>query len=536
MYHWRTASGSVGANASRRTTAGSTQATPSSPRSCAGAASTESARRPSSTSARWPVTPSTAAATTCGSAPGAMPTCTRPATAGAGSASATTAPSSPRRARGLTPRSGTRAQAPRPPPALRRNAVVVATRTRSANVPSVGRRDTRDLDPAPRLGPALKHDVGDVAGEARQTDDACLSRSHRPGRSIRSTPSVNSSDLSPSRLRTSESRCSLVDPCEVVTRSAAGAPGRARLVRDVGHRALQAEPPRELLAAEHAGLPAVVRRRLVPRVVDGDEVREILAERVERAQRLSSARREVERLGRRPVVAKHLAPCLGRPRGSCPATPRSRRSRAGSGRRSRGRSSAPRRGSRSRRSAPRRPVPSSASSGQSFGISPGTTPRRYDSSGTTLTSWSFFAARTTRSEPRYAFPSTTRRPPPAARSVTGSASVRRARPSLRPRQGGARASDRASTALRPAPSLPRSSTTVIAPGAVTEIDPTPSATSTRSFAGTVDRRRAERRPRVVVGEDRAVVAPGLRLAERPPLAHPDAVPPATAGEDERGRR
>ena len=109
MYHWRTASGSVGANASRRTTAGSTQATPSSPRSCAGAASTERARRPSSTSARWPVTPSTAAATTCGSAPGAMPTCTRPATAGAGSASATSAPSSPRRARGLTPRSGTRA-------------------------------------------------------------------------------------------------------------------------------------------------------------------------------------------------------------------------------------------------------------------------------------------------------------------------------------------------------------------------------------------------------------------------------------------
>ena len=41
---------------------------------------------------------------------------------------------------------------------------------------------------------------------------------------------------------------------------------------------------------------------------------------------------------------------------------------------------------------------------------------------------------------------------------------------------------------------------------------------------------------VVVPEDRPVVAPGLRLAERAPLAHPDTVPPAAAGEDEGGLR
>jgi len=58
-------------------------------------------------------------------------------------------------------------------------------------------------------------------------------------------------------------------------------------------------------------------------------------------------------------------------------------------------------------------------------------------------------------------------------------------------------------------------------------------------ADAVEQRRrslADRRAAVVVAEDRPVVAPGLRLGERSPLPHPDAVPPAAAGEDEDGLR
>ena len=74
-YHWRGASGSVGAKASRRPRSRSTQATPGTPsRAAPVGMSTASARNGARLVGRWPVARSTAVATTAASAPGARPT------------------------------------------------------------------------------------------------------------------------------------------------------------------------------------------------------------------------------------------------------------------------------------------------------------------------------------------------------------------------------------------------------------------------------------------------------------------------------
>ena len=176
------------------------------------------------------------------------------------------------------------------------------------------------------------------------------------GRRGAACPSRKPVDFKPRRARTSVRRTS-DDPALVVRRITAGRPGAPATYATSVTTPPSADALRELSAGEQLCRPAMVRRHLVPAVVDRDEIRDVGAEDVERADRPAAAGREVERLGRRALVRDDLSTCLGhRSRRAC-APPRRRRSRPGCASPSRGRSPGASRYAPPRTSARRPPGP-----------------------------------------------------------------------------------------------------------------------------------------------------------------------------------